>query len=45
MSIRIPTDADLEQLWASLDDIEPQDCPECEVLGELCPDHDEEVTE
>jgi hypothetical protein len=40
--IRPPTDEYIEALWSSLDDIEPQDCPECEVLGELCPDHEEE---
>ena len=39
--IRIPTAADIEALWASLDDIEPQDCPECRVLDEPCPDHDD----
>tara|TARA_R100001244_G_C5074422_1_gene112247 strand:+ start:239 stop:382 length:144 start_codon:yes stop_codon:yes gene_type:complete len=44
--IRIPTNEDIEALWAELDDIEPQDCPECRVLSELfdelCPDHAEE---
>ena len=41
--IRIPSDADIEALWAELDDIEPQDCPECRVLCEPCPDHEPEV--
>ena len=40
--IKVPTDADIEAHWAKLEhEAEPQDCPECEVLGEPCPDHDE----
>ena len=41
--IRIPTDADIEALWAELEhEAEPQDCLDCEVLGAPCPDHDDE---
>ena len=39
--IRIPTAADIEQLWSELDDIETQDCPDCTFLDEPCPDHDD----
>jgi|APSaa5957512535_1039671.scaffolds.fasta_scaffold410159_1 hypothetical protein len=42
--IRVPSDADIEALWADLEG-EP-DCLECADLGETCPDcnENEEVT-
>jgi hypothetical protein len=42
MSIKIPTDSEIEAMWLG---VEPNDCPDCAVFDRPCEDHADQEQE